>query len=181
MTIKNGTSSVMQVTPSGNVGIGVTPSAWSQGKAIGIGSLGCNIWGAAPNQTIITANSYYNGGWKYAANGTATNYKQASGSHFWYTASNNTLGAGAAATFTQAMTLDASGNLLVGTTSNPNTARAYFRYDTLATQPVINSASIVAAATTWNHFVGQSGNGSTVTTNNIFIRGNGDIVNANGI
>jgi hypothetical protein len=79
------------------------------------------------------------------------------------------------------MTLDASGNLLVGVASNPNTARAYFRYDTLTIQPVINSASIVAASTSWNHFVGQSGNGSTVTTNNVFIRGNGDIVNANGV
>jgi hypothetical protein len=95
-----------------NVGVGVTPSAWSQGKALELGFLGNSIWGAAPNQTIITANSYYNGGWKYAANGTATNYEQASGQHFWYSAPNNTLGAGQTCTFGPAkMTLNANGVL----------------------------------------------------------------------
>jgi hypothetical protein len=82
---------------------------------------------------------------------------------------------------TTRMTLDASGNLLVGFTSNPNTARAYFRYDTLTTQPVINSASVVAASTSWSHFIGQSGNGSSITTSNIFIYGNGNIQNVNGV
>ncbi len=97
---------------AGQLGLGIVPNTWSQGKVIELGSVGNSIWGAAPNQTIITANSYFNGGWKYAANGTATNYEQASGQHFWYSAPTNTLGAGQTCTFGAAkMALDASGNL----------------------------------------------------------------------
>lgn len=77
------------------------------------------------------------------------------------------------------MRIDSSGNLLVGTTSNPNTARMYVRYDTISTQININSATTTAASTSWSHFAGQSGNGSSITTNNIFIYGNGNIQNAN--
>lgn len=75
--------------------------------------------------------------------------------------------------------IDSSGNLLVGFTSNPNTARMYVRYDGVTSQPVINSAATTSASTTWSHFIGQSGNGSSITTNNVFIRGNGNLENAN--
>jgi hypothetical protein len=64
----------------------------------------------------VTNNYYYNGSnYIYAANGAATRYHLVDGQHQWYTAPPGT--AGSAITFTQAMTLDASGNLLVGTTS----------------------------------------------------------------
>jgi hypothetical protein len=43
-------------------------------------------------------------------------YEQGAGIHYWYTSSTSGT-AGNAISFTQAMTLDASGNLLVGTTS----------------------------------------------------------------
>jgi chorismate mutase len=46
--------------------------------------------------------------------------------HAWYTAPSGT--AGNAISFTQAMTLDASGNLLVGTTSGPTNARFVTRH-----------------------------------------------------
>jgi hypothetical protein len=48
--------------------------------------------------------------------GFATKYQQASGQHIWSTAATSTAGSGI--TFTQAMTLDASGNLLVGKTAS---------------------------------------------------------------
>jgi len=52
----------------------------------------------------------------YSATGTAVSqYRANTGNHFWYTAPSGT--AGNPITFTQAMTLDASGNLLVGTTT----------------------------------------------------------------
>jgi hypothetical protein len=50
------------------------------------------------------------------ANNNATLYQQASGQHRWFNAPSG-FGAGQAISFTQAMTLDASGNLGVGTTS----------------------------------------------------------------
>jgi hypothetical protein len=42
-----------------------------------------------------------------------------------------------------------------------------------------NSACLATASISFYHFVGQSGNGSTITTNNILIYGNGNVQNAN--
>ena len=183
--IVNGTvntigTDALTITPTGNVGIGVTPSAWGAGtKALEFAN-GSVISFAGYIGTVGTANSYYNGtSFIYKTTAAAARYDQDTGAHKWFNAPSGT--AGNAITFTQAMTLDASGNLLVGVASNPNTARAYFRYDTLTTQPVINSASVVAASTSWSHFIGQSGNGSSITTSNIFIYGNGNIQNVNGV
>jgi hypothetical protein len=106
----------MRLDTSGNLGLGVTPSAWTivtPALQVSNASLvGYN------NQAILSSNWYYNAGNKYIANGYATQYTQTSGTHIWYTAGNNVSGAGAVATFTQAMTLNASGSLLVGRTSD---------------------------------------------------------------
>ena len=108
----------MIIDGSGNVGIGVTPSAWGLGssgyRAFEIGAIGNSIF-SATNDLNISSNAYYLAGWKYGASSYASQYSQGSGKHIWYTAPSGT--AGNAITFTQAMTLDASGNLLVGTTS----------------------------------------------------------------
>jgi hypothetical protein len=105
---------------SGNLGLGVTPSAWvSSWKALQVGASGSL---AARNDifaTIVGQNWFINssGSDSYIGNGLATFYRQTVGQHQWITAANNTSGAGVALTPTQAMTLDASGNLGVGTTS----------------------------------------------------------------
>ena len=100
---------------SGNVGVGVTPSAISAGKIVEVGYKGNTFWGNSASAIYITANAYYNGGWTYGSTNAAGNYQINAGVHAWSTAPSGT--AGNAITFTQAMTLDASGNLLVGTTS----------------------------------------------------------------
>ena len=103
---------------SGNLGLGVTPSAWGLGssgyRAFEIGAIGNSIF-SATNDLNISSNAYYLAGWKYGASSYASQYSQGSGKHIWYTAPSGT--AGNAITFTQAMTLDASGRLLVGPTS----------------------------------------------------------------
>ena len=106
---------------SGNLGLGVTPSAWNTYKALEIGALG-SAFGGTSAQTIATNNAYYQSNWKYAGTGSATLQLQNAGAHSWYTAPSGT--AGNAISFTQAMTLDASGNLLVGTTTNTYSTRA---------------------------------------------------------
>lgn len=54
------------VNPSGNMGIGVSPSAWASGKrALEIGALGHGFQ-AALGQVIMCQNAYYDGSWKYA-------------------------------------------------------------------------------------------------------------------
>jgi hypothetical protein len=112
----------MRLDSSGNLGLGVTPSAWkSDYRAItnGYGSFFGRTGGSVA--TGLAANAYLNSSsqWTYTNSYYATRYDIGdSGQHIWYTAASGT--AGAAITFTQAMTLDASGNLLVGTTSYPS-------------------------------------------------------------
>ena len=102
----------------GNVGIGVTPSAWATTyKALQVSSvagLSCNSGSAE----VLLSNNYFRAASQdqYITTNFATIYQQVSGSHRFYTAPSGT--AGNAITFTQAMTLDASGNLLVGTTAS---------------------------------------------------------------
>jgi len=109
------------VDSSGNLGLGVTPSAWS-GSLLNSGAFqlgaGYGSLYAYSNAITLGSNVYYNSnGNKYFASGAgASAYQQIGGVHYWLTAPSGT--AGNAISFTQAMTLDASGNLLVGTTSN---------------------------------------------------------------
>jgi hypothetical protein len=99
---------------SGNLGLGVTPSAWSGLTAFELSAAGSQnfaMYGGG-----VLRNAFYNGtNWIYKASAASTLYEQTAGAHRWYTAPSGT--AGNAISFTQAMTLDASGNLLVGTTS----------------------------------------------------------------
>ena len=103
---------------AGNLGLGVTPSAWGSGRrALEIAGTSAAYFNAQ-NVTplILTTNAFHDGtSQKYQANGTATQYALSGGVHSWWTAASGT--AGNAITFTQAMTLDASGNLVVGATS----------------------------------------------------------------
>jgi len=104
-----------RIDSSGNLGLGVTPSAWgSTFRAMDV--LGyASFSGYNNNEADMSCNGYYNSGWKYKNTAAATLYQQNAGTHAWHTAASGT--AGNAISFTQAMTLDASGNLLVGTTS----------------------------------------------------------------
>jgi hypothetical protein len=103
-----------------NLGLGVTPSTGTR-KVFQIDCGGIAGYVTGSNGTIVLANNVvYNSGDKYIANGYATFYSQGnSGQHQWWNAPSGT--AGNAITFTQAMTLDASGNLLVGTTNSAST------------------------------------------------------------
>jgi hypothetical protein len=105
---------------SGNLGLGVTPSAWSGAKALQISGGGLNgaLYASSTGVVGLTNNYYNAGGDVYVANGFATRYYQLNGQHVWNTAPSGT--AGNTISFTQAMTLDASGRLGIGATSPAN-------------------------------------------------------------
>lgn len=99
---------------SGNLGLGVTPSAWNVGKVMQFDTGGAFVFGDT-SQFITGVNAYYQSAWKYTGTGAATKYESTAGVHRWFTAPSGT--AGNAITFTQAMTLNSSGSLAVGSTT----------------------------------------------------------------
>lgn len=126
---------------SGNLGLGVTPSAWSGfGKTMEFNNAGCYVGNSGATSMQVGANNYFNGSnYIYSTSNVATRYAQASGQHLWFTAPSGT--AGNAISFTQAMTLDASGRLLVGATSG--TAKV-----TLAASSANGSSNVLDAQIT---------------------------------
>ena len=109
-----GSSEYGRFDTNGNFGLGVTPSAWVGQRSLQLAS-GSAITSSDTN-FYVGANYYYSGGERYNTSGQlASRYAQLSGTHVWSTAPSGT--AGNPITFTQAMTLDASGNLLVGQTT----------------------------------------------------------------
>jgi hypothetical protein len=101
---------------SGNVGIGVTPSAWGGGhKALQLA--GPSMWGLG-GVGHWTVNNYFDGtNYKYIANGETTDYYQLNGVHQWRSAPSGT--AGANITFNTGMRLNANGRLGIGTITTP--------------------------------------------------------------
>ena len=115
----NGTN-VMTLNASGNLGLGVTPSAWgSQVTALQLPqAVSLYAWNAsAVPQLYLGANNYFDGSnFKYTITGqAATLYYQASGQHIWYNAPSGT--AGNNISLTQAMTLTSGGLLGIGATN----------------------------------------------------------------
>ena len=173
----------MRLDSAGNVGIGVTPSAWqSDYRALQIRGASLSN-DASATDLRLSANVFVNSSVvnTYIATAAASRYRQGSGSHIWDIAPSGT--AGNAITFTQAMTLDASGNLLVGTTTNTNASRIFSRGTATSSALALQGASgdVALAQLT----VGKFDNNTT--TSQIFVRftindnsGGSGQINANG-
>jgi hypothetical protein len=110
-------SDLLTLTSSGNLGLGVTPSAWSGIKALQVSNQGSSIWGSTAASVVGVNSNGYNDGtnWRYI-NSAAAGMYQIGATHAWNIAASGT--AGNAITFTQAMTLGSNGNLLLGTTTD---------------------------------------------------------------
>jgi len=117
-------SARLWIDSSGNLGLGVTPSAWNSGyKGIDITTYGAIYSRTATNSLEILTNAYRNSSadYIYKNNGTAQYIEAANGAYSFYSAASGT--AGGTITFGDAkMTLDASFNLLVGATTSSGVA-----------------------------------------------------------
>ena len=135
----------MRIDSSGNVGIGVTPSAWATYKAVSVGGIGASVFGLGSSQAGVAQGAFFNNGagsgWAYSATSQVpTYYLQINGENIWNIAASGTAGAQITA-WTPAMKLDASGNLLVGKSSAVATAVG------IQFQPAGNSYHTLAAST----------------------------------
>lgn len=117
----------VEVDANGNVGVGITPSAWgAYNKVLQVRNAALSNNDTVDAVLSLSNNCYRDNasGWKYNNSGfAATLYQQGftNSGHYWYTAPSGT--AGNPITFTQAMTLGASGNLLVGATIDDGSSK----------------------------------------------------------
>jgi hypothetical protein len=135
----------------GNLGLGVTPSAWNTVTGFQVGR--ASIYGYAANDGGFQINTYYgNSSFRYIANGTAEQIRFEDGAIKFRQAPSGT--AGNAISFTQAMTLNASGNLSIGNTNDS------YKLDVTGTGRFTSSLSAVFNSTTNNPYIRFDQSGS---------------------
>jgi hypothetical protein len=121
LIFSTGGNESLRITSNGNIGVkNATIGSWGSNmtaielsKAVALYS-----WNASSvPQMYLSANNYFDGSvFKYTITGQAsTYYYQGTGQHQWFISPSGT--AGNTISFTQAMTLDASGRLGIGTTA----------------------------------------------------------------
>jgi hypothetical protein len=143
VAIATGGTERARVDSSGNVGIGMTPSAWaSTWKPIQLGS-GAAFSGRTDNVQVayMNANSYRGASnWTYVGSGRGAMYLQDDGMHIWYNSASGT--AGNTISWTQVAQIDTSGNLLVGkTTTSTSSGIGYVALATGETAAVMSASA----------------------------------------
>lgn len=156
-----GGSSKLELSLSGGLGIGVSPSSWGTIKGMEFGSVGSSVYGGGSANINVCANSYYNAGDVYALSGyPATKYESSGGEHLLKIAASGT--AGNAITWTTAFKVDPNGNALVvssggigyGTGSGGTVTQGTSRTTGVTLNKTNGAITLVSAAgsTSWQSF-----------------------------
>ena len=112
----------MRLNSAGNLSLGTTSSTWTNGRAIEGSGAGYGLWMSSPNSANYVIGNYYNDGAdKFGGTGWALRYQQNTffGTHTWESSTASGT-AGGAVTIVERMRIASSGEVLVGTTANPN-------------------------------------------------------------
>jgi hypothetical protein len=148
----------MRLDASGNLGLGIATSAWQSGlNAIQFAANGV-LYANGTSGSFFGTNFFTDstGANKYLLSSQFANaYAQLSGAHIWYNAPSGT--AGNTITFTQAMTLGATGNLLLGATTATAQGRQEITFDGVTAQGLNVVDSSAAATSTAIGFVKSAG------------------------
>lgn len=105
----------MRIDSSGNIGIGIAPSAWRSTESVI--QLPDGVFYSGNNYSAVGQNYYIpaSGGAIYEESNFATDYYQSAGTHVWRTAASGT--AGNTITWSEAMRIDSSGHVLINNTA----------------------------------------------------------------
>ena len=156
-TTSGGTATTaVTVDNAQNVGLGVTPNTWTGAlKALQIGTTASLAGGSG--EADLYCNAYNNGtNIIYQTSSYASQFQMNNLGQFrWYIAPSGT--AGNAITFTQAMTLDVSGNLLVGTTSNPGVGKIGIQFSQSTNQAIALQNTSASNSGNYINFYNSSG------------------------
>jgi len=128
LAFATGSSERMRIDGSGRLGLGVTPEAWSSVfKVLRVGT-GSSIAGeSGGTSTWFNTNAYYDGSWKRINTNTSAQIAHTSdGKQEFKVAASGS--AGGVISWNTAMTVDNSGNLLVGKTSTSQTTAGTVLY-----------------------------------------------------
>ena len=154
----------LRLDSSGNLGLGVTPSAWASSyKSFQLGSTASLV--GATNYTFLNNNVYFDSTDtpRYLTTAASTFYRQTGGAHSWFTAASGT--AGDTITFTTALSLNSNGNLaLQGGTTTANGVGVTFP----ATQSASSNANTLDdyEEGTWTATLAGESSNPTVTYTN---------------
>jgi hypothetical protein len=146
---------LMTLNSSGNVGIGVTPSAWNASfKSAQVGSR--LVLTTTGSDTFFGNNFYNDGAYKFINADYATYYDQTTGKHVWGTST--TSGAvNGVITWNPAMTLDASGRLLIGTTDAGSNSGIGLKAAYSATAPYFSTVGSSTSASEYSYLLYSTG------------------------
>jgi len=163
--VTTGGTERLRVNSSGQVGIAITPTnAYSSSRALQIGQGGL-IEGRTGDYTTfsLATNAYLSsaGDWTYSSNAKANLYAQSNGAFTWASVAAGT----GVATFTPAMTLDASGNLMVGQAAVTGANIDSFVYNKSGSYVSVSHVNGTGSGTAYLQFLYNNTSVGTITQN----------------